>query len=166
MQQHPGGWALVHREAVLQCFQRRDAPEALHQDAQAAVRGGCAEDWRRHRLCRHREQGLLQGEGNPDILREAGSSLPGEEGERLCETGACEGEGDRDGRVIRDAEGALRPASRQGPEEGDGNPVHLLRHPHGERSPPGRAAAGARATSERDASGVSRVTQIILRGGS
>ena len=27
---------------------------------------------------------------------------------------------------------ALRPEPGQGPDEADGNPVHLLRHPHGE----------------------------------
>ena len=28
---------------------------------------------------------------------------------------------------------ALRPEASQGPYEADGNPVHLLRHPHGKR---------------------------------
>ena len=33
---------------------------------------------------------------------------------------------------------ALRPEASQGPDEVDGNPVHLLRHPHGKRGAAGR----------------------------
>ena len=33
---------------------------------------------------------------------------------------------------------ALRPQASQGPDEVDGNPVHLLRHPHGKRGAAGR----------------------------
>ena len=33
---------------------------------------------------------------------------------------------------------ALRLAASQGPDEADGNPVHLLRHSHGERGAAGR----------------------------
>lgn len=33
---------------------------------------------------------------------------------------------------------ALRPKASQGPDEADGNPVHLLRHPHGKRGAAGR----------------------------
>ena len=32
---------------------------------------------------------------------------------------------------------ALPPESSQGPDEADGNPVHLLRHPHGKRGAAG-----------------------------
>ena len=39
-------------------------------------------------------------------------------------------------------EGALRDATDQGEEEGDGDPVHLLRHPHRQRGTPGGAALG------------------------
>ena len=35
-------------------------------------------------------------------------------------------------------ERALRPEASQGPDEVDGNPVHLLRHPHGKRGAAGR----------------------------
>ena len=34
-------------------------------------------------------------------------------------------------------ERALRPEAGQGPDEVDGNPVHLLRHPHGKRGATG-----------------------------
>ena len=62
----------------------------------------------------------------------------GEEGERPCQTGTCQGEGDSDGGLVRHAERALRPQASQGPDEVDGNPVHLLRHPHGKRGAAGR----------------------------
>ena len=42
--------------------------------------------------------------------------------------GTCPGEGDSDGGLIRHTERALRPEASQGPDEVDGNPVHLLRH--------------------------------------
>ena len=36
------------------------------------------------------------------------------------------------------SERALRPKASQGPDEADGNPVHLFRHPHGKRGAAGR----------------------------
>ena len=36
------------------------------------------------------------------------------------------------------SERALRPEAGQGSDEADGNPVHLLRHPHGKRGAAGR----------------------------
>ena len=66
------------------------------------------------------------------------SSVRGEEkGERSCPKGACQSEGDCDGRLVRDPERALRSPEGQGQDEADGNPVHLLRHPHGKRGPAG-----------------------------
>ena len=44
---------------------------------------------------------------------------------------------------------ALRPEASQGPDEVDGNPVHLLRHPHGKRS-----AAGGQDRTESTAGGL------------
>ena len=41
--------------------------------------------------------------------------------------------GDCDGRIVRDTERALRSPKGQHQDEADGNPVHLLRHPHGKR---------------------------------
>ena len=35
------------------------------------------------------------------------------------------------------SERALQPKAAQGPDEADGNPVHLLRHPHGKRGAAG-----------------------------
>ena len=49
-----------------------------------------------------------------------------------------QGEGDSDGGLVRHTERALRPKASQGPDEVDGNPVHLLRHPHGKRGAAGR----------------------------
>ncbi len=44
------------------------------------------------------QQGLLQGEQDTDIVREARKTVRlGEEGERPCEEGACQSEGDSDG---------------------------------------------------------------------
>ena len=60
------------------------------------------------------------------------------EGERPCQTGTCQGEGDSDGGLVRHTERALRPKASQGPDEVDGNPVHLLRHPHSKRGAAGR----------------------------
>ena len=45
--------------------------------------------------------------------------------------GTCQSEGDCDGRLVRDTEGALRSQEGQGQDEADGNTLHLLRHPHG-----------------------------------
>ena len=36
-------------------------------------------------------------------------------------------------RLVRDTERALRSPEGQGQDEADGNPLHLLRHPHGKR---------------------------------
>ena len=54
-------------------------------------------------------------------------------GKDLVRKGTCQGEGDRDGGLVWHTERALRPEAGQGPDEADGNPVHLLRHPHGKR---------------------------------
>ena len=62
----------------------------------------------------------------------------GEEGKRLCQKGTCQGEGDSDGGLVRHTERALRPEASQGSDEVDGNPVHLLRHPHSKRGAAGR----------------------------
>ena len=53
--------------------------------------------------------------------------------------------GDSDGGLVRNAEGALRHASDQSQKEGDGDgdPVHFLRHPHRERVAAGGAVARA-----------------------
>ena len=45
--------------------------------------------------------------------------------------------GDCDGRLVRDPERALRSLKGQGKDEADGNPVHLLLHPHGKRGSAG-----------------------------
>ena len=55
----------------------------------------------------------------------------GEEGKRPCQKGTCQGEGDSDGGIVRNTERALQPEESQGSDEVDGNPVHLLRYPHG-----------------------------------
>ena len=62
----------------------------------------------------------------------------GEEGKRHCQKGTCPGAGDSDGGLVRHTERALRPKAGQGPDEADGNLVHLLRHPHGKRGAAGR----------------------------
>ena len=46
-----------------------------------------------------------------------------------------EGEGDKDGGVVRNAEGTLWLEMNQGKDEIDRNPVHFLWHSHGECSP-------------------------------
>ena len=46
-------------------------------------------------------------------------------------------EGDSDGGLVRHTERALQPKAGQGSDEVDGNPVHLLRHPHGKRGAAG-----------------------------
>ena len=45
--------------------------------------------------------------------------------------------GDCDGRLVRNTERSLRCPEGQGQDESDGNPVHLLRHPHGKRGAAG-----------------------------
>ena len=46
--------------------------------------------------------------------------------------------GDDDEEFIQDTEGAVRYQEGQGQDEADGNPLHLLRHPHGKRGAAGR----------------------------
>ena len=50
---------------------------------------------------------------------------------QLRKTGNC------DGRLVRNTERVLRSPEGQGQDEADGNPVHLLRHPHGKRGAAG-----------------------------
>ena len=69
--------------------------------------------------------------------------------EKPCQKGTCLGEGDSDGGLVRHTERALRPKASQGPDEADGNPVHLLRHPHGKRG-----AAGGQDRTESTAGGL------------
>ena len=85
---------------------------------------------------------LLQGERHPDLLCQTRPPIADRQRERLCKTGTCEGESHNNGRVVRDAEGALLNAEDQGEEEGDGDPVHLLRNPHCQCSPSGGEVAG------------------------
>ena len=85
------------------------------------------------------------GERDTDIVREARKAVQrGIERERPCQTGTCQGEGDSDGGLVRHTERALRPKEGQGPDEADGNPVHVLRHSHGKR---GAASGQIRAES-------------------
>ena len=73
-----------------------------------------------------------QGERGTDIVREARKAVQrGDAGKRPCQKETCQGEGDIDGGLVRHAERALRPEAGQGPDEADGNHVHLLRHTHG-----------------------------------
>ena len=52
---------------------------------------------------------------------------------RPCPKETCKSEDDCDGRLVRDTERTLRSPEGQGQDEADGNPVYLLRHPHGKR---------------------------------
>ena len=52
-------------------------------------------------------------------------------------------------RTSDSSERALRPKASQGPDEVDGNPVHLLRHPHGKRG-----AAGGQNRAESTVGGI------------
>ena len=45
----------------------------------------------------------------------------------------CKREGNSNGWLVRDPERALQSPKGHGQDEADGNPVHLLRHPHGKR---------------------------------
>ena len=90
-----------------------------------------------------------QGERDTDIVREARKAVQrGYEGERPCQKGTCQGEGDRNGGLVRNTERSLRPEAGQGPDEADGNHVHLLRHSHGKR-----VAAGGQDRAESTAGG-------------
>ena len=70
---------------------------------------------------------------------------PVNSGEGLCARGSGQSEGHNDGRLFRNAEGTLRDAEDQGKDEDDGNPVHLLRDPHGECGVAGRSNGEASA---------------------
>lgn len=102
-------------------------------------------DRRRHRLRGDGQPGLLRGERHPDLLCQTRPPIADCKREKLCETGTCEGESHNNGRAFRNAEGALLNAEDQGEEEGDGDPVHLLRNPHCQRGATGGAAAGGTA---------------------
>ena len=67
-------------------------------------------------------------------------------------------QGHSDGRLVRNTERALRHAQDQGQEEENRDTVHLLRHPHSERSPPG----GASGRAARDQGGI-RDSETELR---
>ncbi|EHL80457.1 hypothetical protein HMPREF1033_03169, partial [Tannerella sp. 6_1_58FAA_CT1] len=69
-----------------------------------------------------------------DVIRQAWPSVLGKERERHHPQRAGEGEGNEDGRLVRNAEGTLWPETHQGKDEVDRNPVHLLWHPQGECS--------------------------------
>ena len=75
---------------------------------------------------------LLPGEWDTDIVREARIR----KGKTLSDRN-LPGRGDSDGWFVRHTERALRPKVGQGPDEADGNPVHLLRHPHSKRGAAG-----------------------------
>ena len=82
-----------------------------------------------------------------DIIRQAWPSISREEEcGRLCPPGTGKSQGHSDERLVRNTERALRHAQDQGQEEENRDPVHLLRHPHSERSPHG----GASSRDERD----------------
>ena len=73
----------------------------------------------------------------------------GEKGDRPSLTGTCQGEGDRDGGLVRNTERALQSPEGQGQDEADGNPLHLLRHPCGKRG-----VAGVQNRAESTAGGL------------
>ena len=94
-----------------------------------------------------------------DIIRQAWPSISREEEcGRLCPPGTGKSQGHSDGRLVRNTERALRHAQDQGQEEENRDPVHLLRHPHSERSPPG----GASGRAARDQGGI-RDSETELR---
>ena len=51
--------------------------------------------------------------------------------------GTCQIDRDCNERLVRDTERTLRSLKGQGQDEADGNPLHLLRHPHGKRGSAG-----------------------------
>lgn len=107
----------------------------MSKDAQETVWCRSEKGRRRYGLRWNRKQELLQGERNTDIVRKKGPSVRREEkGERPCPKGTCQSEGYCDGRLVQDTERALRSPKSQGQDKADGNPVHLLRHPHGKCS--------------------------------
>ena len=87
---------------------------------------------------------LLQGEWDTDIVREARIR----KGKTLSDRN-LPGRGDSEGWFVRHTERALRPKAGQGPDKADGNPVHLLRHPHSKRG-----AAGGQDRAESTACGL------------
>lgn len=86
------------------------------------------------------------------------SNVEGTEREGLREERTCKSEGDSDGRIVRDAEGALRDASDQSQEERNGDPVHLFRHPHRQRGSSGGTAGGATTGASGVAGCLKRIT--------
>ena len=80
---------------------------------------------------------------NTHFVRPEGEAGEGETGERLCERGPCKSESYDDGGLFRNAEGALLHAADQSEDEDDGDPVYLLRDPHGQRSIAGKPVGEA-----------------------
>ncbi len=69
-------------------------------------------DRRRHRLRGDGQPGLLRGERHPDLLCQTRPPIADCKREKLCEIGTCEGESHNNGRVFRNAEGALPQCGR------------------------------------------------------
>ena len=114
------------------------------------------------------------GTANRDLCKELeiqtsfvkrGEALQRDERERLCETRTCESENDGDGRIIRDAERALLDASDQSQKEGNGDPLHLLRHPRRECSTAGGAVARAAISGGRIVEPLKRFRDGVLARG-
>jgi len=80
----------------------------------------------------------VQGEWNPNFIRKKRPSfLRGEKRERLCEAGTCQGEGDGNGRIVRNAERALLAQKSKSQKEENRNHVHLFRYTRCECGAPG-----------------------------
>ena len=105
-------------------------PSMRNQDV-----GPYEESRRKFGLCRKLQQGAVQEGEDTDIVREERASGSNEEGGRHHPERVGESDGDKDGGLFRDTEGALWPETEQGEDKADRDPVHLLRHPHGERGP-------------------------------
>lgn len=52
-------------------------------------------------------------------------------------------EGDGNGRFVQGVDGTLRNATNQSQKKGNGDPVHLLQHPHRQCGTSGETAGGA-----------------------
>ena len=84
----------------------------------------------------NRKRRSQQGEWNTDNVRVEGD-IRTVRRNRPCSKETCKSEGDCDGRFVRDTERALRSPEGQGQDKADGNPLHLLRHPHDKRGATG-----------------------------
>ena len=131
LKQHPDWRSVVHREAFVQRIQWGYPSRALCKACRETLwREDYQTGWRLQ-LFWQRQPFFLQWTKHSDFIlaerQEARNHI-------LCQYGqerTCPCTSHSNGRILWNAEGTLRTQADKRPNQEDGNPDHLLRHPHG-----------------------------------